>query len=163
LQFYILTPFLYFLLLRYPRYLAAIFVASLAANFYVCFYLDRSNILMKLLSVSFLPWVYMFILGSIAAQYRELAETYKKRFRLSWLIIAYIVSMNVIVSYEHNARNAINPISFFLLAACILKLSTERLFLPDAFKKYIARNDFSYGAYLYHIPVINVLIYLSPF
>jgi peptidoglycan/LPS O-acetylase OafA/YrhL len=163
LQFYALMPILYALLVRNRRWLALVFLLSLALNVYFRFHLDWNRLGAKLLYVSWLPWVYMFILGCVAAKYHEQTERLKARLQLRWLVPAYVLSMVFIGSYEANAANSINPISFLLLAGCLLKLSTQRLRLPERLSRFVARNDLSYGLYLYHMPVINLLIYLGWF
>jgi peptidoglycan/LPS O-acetylase OafA/YrhL len=49
------------------------------------------------------------------------------------------------------------------LACLILKAGTARLALPARVAGFFDRNDFSYGLYLYHMPVINVLLFLGLF
>ena len=163
LQFYALMPILYALLVRHRRWLAFVFLLSLALNVYFRFHLDWSRLSNKLLYVSWLPWVYMFILGCVAAKFHEQTERLKAWLQLRWSVPAYVLSMIFIGTYETNAANSINPISFLLLAACLLKLSTQRLPLPERMSRFVARNDLSYGLYLYHMPVINLLIYLGWF
>ena len=163
LQFYALTPLLFWLLIRRRAWLLTVFVLSLALNVYFRHFLDWTRTEIKLLYVSFMPWVYMFILGFIAMYYREQAQRLIARLRLRYLIPAYVLSMLVIGPYEFNASNRINPVSFVLLAACLLKISTARLPIPQWLARFVARNDFSYGLYLYHMPIVNVLIFLGLF
>lgn len=163
LQFYALTPLLFFLMVGHRGWLVLVFVASLALNVYLRHYLDWGLLGVKLVYVSFLPWIYIFLLGFVAARYRDLAEQLKQRLRLRWLIPAYVLSMILVGPYEVNATNAINPISVAVLAACLLKLSTARLPVPERLTRFVARQDFSYGLYLYHMPVLNLVIYIGWF
>lgn len=163
LQFYMLTPVLFWLLTRRRSLFALLFCASLATNLYLRLNPDWENLALKLVYVSFLPWVYMFMVGSLVANHRDLATAAQRWLRLWWLIPAYIVSMNLIGPYESNANNAINPISFVLLAGCVLRLSSVPLPLPERMARFIARQDFSYGLYLYHMPTLNLLLYMTWF
>lgn len=163
LQFYALTPALFWLLARSRFRFAALAAASLAVNLYLRLYPDWTNIGLKLVYVSFLPWIYMFMLGSFLANSPKLMNQLHQWLRLRWLVPAYVASMVLIGSYEDNANNAINPISFLLLAGCVLRLSSVRLPLPERLAQFIARQDFSYGLYLYHMPVLNLLIFLGWF
>jgi peptidoglycan/LPS O-acetylase OafA/YrhL len=161
LQFYILTPLLYYLLTRRIYLLALLFLCSLALNVYLIYNLDWNLLYMKLMHVSFVPWVYMYICGFLAAYYRDLLSAFVKKLKTSLLIFSYIVSMLLVGSYETNASNSINPISFILLAGCLLKISTIRLPIPSVMWRYFSQHDFSYGIYLYHMPVLNCLIFFD--
>lgn len=163
LQFYLLTPLLFYLMTRRSAVFALLFVASLSLNVWFRFYLDWSRLGMKLAYVSFMPWVYMFMLGFAIAHWRHALRALESRLKLRWLVPAYVVSMVVVGHYDTNASNAINPLSYLVLALCLLKLSTLRLPLPSRVTDFVARNDFSYGMYLYHMPVINLLLFVGWF
>jgi peptidoglycan/LPS O-acetylase OafA/YrhL len=163
LQFYLLTPLLYLLLLRHRGWLVLLFLGSLALNVYLRLYLDWSRLGMKLTYVSFLPWIYIYLLGFVAAHRLDRVRQVLARIPLVWLLSAYVLSMLLVGAYETNASNAINPVSIVLLAACLIKLSTARLPMPQALLRFVARNDFSYGLYLIHMPVINLLLFLGWF
>lgn len=163
LQFYILTPLLYFLITRHRILLGFVFIISMMLKMYLRDHLDWSMYSMKLIYVSFAPWVFMYISGMLVAYYRELFTEILLRIRFLWIVFAYFLSMLFIGAYEVNASNNINPISFMLLAGCIIKLASLRLPLPSNLSNFIARNDFSYGIYLYHMPVLNFIIFFSLF
>ena len=65
LQFYVLAPLLDYLLERKTPILVVFFLVALGTNLYLHHLADGSSIGVKLLYVSFLPWVYMFLLGSL--------------------------------------------------------------------------------------------------
>lgn len=159
LQFYLLAPVLYFLYRRRTILFALLFALSLGLNVYFRLRPDWSSLPMKLLQVSFLPWVYMFMTGFLVHVYRAQVGRHLAAVRLDVLALAYVGSMLVLGPYASNASNAINPLSFFLLAAMIVKVSTRPIHLPPAVSDYVRRNDLSYGIYLYHMPVINLLLY----
>lgn len=162
LQFYLLVPLLFYLIQRWPRALAAVFVASLGVNLFLHGFADGKALHIKLLYVSFAPWVYMFLSGFILA-YHETLFGVVKRFQFRYLVIGYIASMNFIGDYTANAQNAINPVAFFFLSCLILRLATTRLSMPPKLARFVDRSDFSYGLYLYHMPVINMLLFLGVF
>lgn len=166
LQFYVLVPILYYLLKCKRAVLAGIFVVSMIVNV-VANYLLRQpgqwdHMYMKLLMVSFVPHLYMFILGFHAASNARLRQ-WVDRINLKYLLLAYVLSMNFIVSYHANASNGINPVSFVLLALIILKIAKVRLPIPAGVLGYFERTDFSYGLYLYHMPLLNLLLVLALF
>lgn len=159
LQFYALAPVLFLLLEKRPRALAVVFTLSLALNLYLRNFLNWDLLAMKLVYVSSAPWVYIFLLGFLAAYYQPVTERIK-RLEYKFLVPAYILSMIFVGSYTMNATNAINPISIAILGVLILKLATTPLPL-SALTRFVAKSDFSYGMYLYHMPVINLLIFFG--
>lgn len=163
LQFYILTPLLYFLLVRCRGWLALIFVLSLTLNVYFIFYLDWSLLYVKVIYASFVPWLYMYVCGFLVAYYREYLFLVAEQVKLRWIVCGYVFSMLFLGSYVTNAANSINPISFVLLAACLIKLSTIKLPTQNRLLVFIAQNDFSYGIYLYHMPILNFLLFFGWF
>ena len=162
LQFYVLAPLLYYLLERKTPILVVFFLVALGTNLYLHHLADGSSIGVKLLYVSFLPWVYMFLLGSLLAYRRNLVSVIL-RLRYGVLLLGYLVSMTLIGDYTSNAQNAINPLAFVFLACLIVKVAYERLPLPQQMTYFFDKNDLSYGLYLYHMPVINVLLFLGLF
>jgi peptidoglycan/LPS O-acetylase OafA/YrhL len=156
LQFYVLMPLMAWLIRNRPRILALVLLASLAVNLYLRLYPNWQSVYIKLLTVSFGPWLYMFLLGSLAATSKRLPELLGRIGYLP-LIAAYVTSMAFIGDYEANASNAINPVSFAVLAALLLKFSAARLPLARV-NGFVRGNDLSYGLYLYHMPIINLLL-----
>lgn len=161
LQFYLLVPLLYFLARRRSLGLALIFVGSLLLNLFFRFRLNWDVLWMKLAYVSFMPWVYMFIVGLIVARSGKVQAGIQKYARLRLLIPTYLATMILLGGYDSNASNDINPVSFAILAAMIMRASTMRIAVLENVQRFIRRNDFSYGLYLYHMPVINLLLYLG--
>ena len=165
LQFYIITPILYILLHRYKYLFLLLFVCSMIFNVYTRYSVNAEMIAMKLAYVSFFPWVFMYMSGFWLASQKLLIARLQKTVIIRWALPLYIVSMIFIDDYTLNASNAINPVSFVLLSLCLVRISTMELVLPEKFLNFIVRDDFSYGVYLYHMPVLNFLIYyhwLSP-
>jgi peptidoglycan/LPS O-acetylase OafA/YrhL len=158
-QFYLLTPVLFFLFKNYKPIFIILFILSLLLNLYATWYLDWNIFAMKLLGVSFLPWVYMFMLGFLVNYYPILK--FVKRFNTAIFLLAFIASMFLIGNYKINSMNSINPISVVLLALLVLKISDSKIYLPGFFANFVDRNDLSYGVYIYHMPIINLLLFLN--
>lgn len=74
IQFYILTPIITFLILRYKKIFILIFIFFVACNLFNSFLNERSNFLEKLFSRSAMPWLYMYIFGSYLAINQNLAQ-----------------------------------------------------------------------------------------
>lgn len=161
LQFYLLTPWLCLLAARRPHWFATLFVASLLVNLMVVRFGSGDTLFLKLVYVSALPWVFMFMSGLLMAQREDLLHRLRPWLRLRWLLPAYALSMLAIGRYEVNAANSINAVSFLLLAATVVRLSDAPVPLPQRWTRFVRRNDFSYGVYLAHMPLLNLMIYLQ--
>jgi peptidoglycan/LPS O-acetylase OafA/YrhL len=161
LQFYLLTPLLVFLLQRRPIGFALIFVMSLSLNLWLRFAPTGSPFLLSLLYVSSLPWLYMFMTGMLAVlRLKWLKELVAKWPWAVWLAL-YAAAMTLIGDYEANASNAIHPLAFGVLAMVVLKAAFPSHLKEGVVASFIQRNDLSYGLYLVHMPVINLLLYLG--
>lgn len=157
LQFYVLTPLLYFLWSRKLSVFFLLLFLSVAFGLYNAYLYPPDNAIEKLFSVTFMPWVWMFMLGVIVST----SEAVKKvlgRISLFWVLLGYVFAAVVVECYGMPSGNYIGPIQYALLAAMCFKFAYLR---PDAADHILKRNDFSYGIYIYHMPVINLLIYLG--
>ena len=157
LQFYALVPLLYVLLRRGTMWWLPLLLASLTVNVVTRAFLNWDVLAWKLLYVSFVPWVYMFLFGCWVWSRPDVRARL-----LAWPAVpvfgAYALSMLFIGEYADNAQNGINPISFLLLTVLLLKFA-----LADFGRvgRAFMKTDLSYGLYLYHMPVINLLLYTN--
>ena len=168
IQFYLLTPLLF------------LFLNSISKRGYnenrvliglICFFLvinqlyilgDRahSGMAIKLMKVSFLPWYYMFLAGVLLQRYfgffyRLLAG------KFIYLLSFYIAICYLLTHYfEVGLGNNINPVVFSVLCLLIFSAAYSS---PNLSNKTLGNNDISYGVYLYHMPIINFLMYKSYF
>lgn len=159
IQFYLLTPVIFFLINKRKLLMFILFFISLIVNIYLRIYLNWDLTYMKLLSVSFIPWVYMFLLGYICNIYKKDIFQLIAKINIFIILALYFASMNLIGLYELNAQNGINPISVLILSILILKFSQLNIYLPKLASNFIDKNDLSYGLYIYHMPIINFLLY----
>jgi peptidoglycan/LPS O-acetylase OafA/YrhL len=154
IQFYLLMPFIFYLLnkLRFgPLLLVIIFLVF--ANVANTNLNEKLSVYQKLLNVSFLPWLYMFILGSLAYKYSSLLNLVK---RVHLLIFIGLFVTSYFVSKDFDWGNGINPISYLLLASLILKVAYTK---PHLSGTVLRKNDISYGIYIFHMPIVNYLLY----
>lgn len=157
LQFYLLVPILNWLLAEKVKTYILLGIVSVGVNLFIRTSLRWESLPMKLLYVSFLPWIYMFMCGFAAARWGKVKNALQQ-LGFPYLLGGYVASMLVLGSYKENASNAINVLSFVLLAALLLKLAWTPLPLPRTVILFLQRADFSYGLYLYHMPIVNFLI-----
>ena len=160
-QFYVLTPILYFLLKKHKPLIIVILLLSIISNLWLRYNYDWTNIVIKLISVSFLPWIYMFLLGYLASYYKKQKEFLLSKSNVWLILLLYVLAMNLFGNYESNASNSINPIAVLLLCIIILKFAHTNLRLPEKVQSFLHSYDLSYGIYIYHMPIINLFLYLN--
>lgn len=164
LQFYIMVPIIYYIFSFLKQkntnrnLLILIFIFMI---FHVGKYSFGSSeydedLLFKLFGVSFIPWIWMFLVGVF----------FQKNFTALHNILSgkapYILPIYLMVSYFSTVHlglrmgNGINPALYIMLD--VLVFSSAYSF-PMLSQSLLKRNDISYGVYIYHIPVVNMLIY----
>ena len=116
---------------------------------------NHGDIEYKLFRISFLPWFYMFLIGvffqkNFTLFYKLLAGKFVLTF-LTYCIVIYIAH-----SYKLSFNNNINPVVFIFLTATAFSFAYSFVGLS---KKLLKGNDISYGAYIYHMPVVNFMLY----
>lgn len=161
IQFYVLAPVLAYLY-RYKGAYFLIFAVSIAVNLVLNQMELRELLVGKLIRVSALPWIYMFMTGHlVVANWQRFSAAFRGKAGY-WLAIL-CVSSALSYSGDHFTSlqfggNSLWP--FHFIALCGLALSLA-LTMPDLSRRVLNGNDFSYGIYIYHMPVINLLIFLG--
>lgn len=165
-QFYILLPVVYlFIRKQSDQYelviIGVIFVISFLVHLLLkqAILVDEETILTKLIDVSFIPHLYMFLFGVLLQHNWERLRPLLAGKAHYWLG-GYLVSSVVLESvFKLNVtHNNINEISFFLLSITILSFAYS---LPNLSDRILSGYDLSYGAYLYHMVVINAFVHLD--
>ncbi len=109
----------------------------------------------KLFRVSFFPWFYMFLIGVFVQKnfdyvYKIIAGRFVQFFIL-YCIVGYFS-----ITYKVELGNNINPFLYLLLIAVVLSFAYSFVWLS---KKLLRGNDISYGTYIYHMPIVNFMLY----
>lgn len=164
LQFYISLPFIYYFLNRLKwntTCLLLILCVLIAANqIYIHLMSDKMGLFLKLFGVSVIPFLYMFIIGIILQRNFNFVIVFLKGKAILLLIIYLVVAfLTSQLGLKYNG-NYLNPFSAFLLA--LLTVSFGYTF-NDRISNIFRGNDISYGMYIYHMVILNVLIYLNFF
>lgn len=162
IQFYLIIPILY-ALFKIKVTKNATLILLILITFFLTInrlytYIPEeyhSTIPYKLLHVSFLPWFYMFLIGLfVQKNFAFFHKTFSNKIILAlplYCAIAYFASNN----HWHFGNN-INPIVFIFLMVTVFSFSYSFSTLTS---KILKGNDISYGVYIYHMPVVNFLIY----
>ena len=154
LCFYVLTPLVFYLTRKRRWVWAPLVLAFCLANVFMP--QTASSTIEKAYSISFVPWLYMFLVGAWLSTQPALVA------RILSLHLAAVIGINVLVGGAGHllglaiAENAINPASFCTLVLLILKLAYT---MPELSRRIVGRNDISYGVYIFHMPVVNVMLF----
>lgn len=163
LQFYVLVPIIYAVLklqgtsaqvnIRLLCLIAVFIVANRLFTYSPHEYYQE--VWFKLVRVSFLPWFYMFLIGMFVQKnfdffYRLLAG------RFLYILVLYVVAAYYALNNNIALGNNINPVLYLLLAALAFSFAYSFVGLS---RKLLRGNDISYGAYIYHMPVVNFMLY----
>ncbi len=160
LQFYLILPFLYKLVFeRFGAtsilWLIILFlIISVVGDYFR--YAGYSDVLwFKLYKVTLIPYLYVFLIGVFFQKNFSYIKKFIVNKFLIWFIIYYLF---VAVADNYGLRvsgNTINPVLIFLLCMMIASAAYTRPNISDA---VLQRNDISYGVYLYHMVVINLIV-----
>lgn len=159
-QFYLMTPVLIFLMHRRSLYLA-LFLLSIASNVALQHFWMKDHLWSKIVGVSFLPWIYMFMAGHLSYTYWDkISEVFKGKaaywFALALAQPVLLMTLERIFGVNFSG-NATLPIAFFVLAGLALAVAVDH---PNTAHKILKGNDISYGVYIYHMPIVNLFLFL---
>lgn len=158
LEFYLVLPLLAMTAARRPwvwfGYAVAAAVMMLLARTY---FGERVTMSEKLLAVSLIPYLFFFLVGVAT---RLIYERYPAVFRGKAALWAAVytawVGLSLFLGLRGSVGNQLSVAAILLLAALMVSLAFTR---PDASARFLRHNDISYGVYIYHMPVINVLVF----
>ena len=164
LQFYVLVPLMYCVMRwqglsrrRFNLILVCLILGFMIVNqayLYAAAFHSRP-LWYKLAGVSFAPWFYMFLIGVL---FQRNFERVQRRLagRFIPLLIAYC-ALGLAASgfLGWGFGNSLNPVLFIALSMVTFAAAFSANTLSD---RLLHRNDLSYGVYIYHGPVINLLL-----
>lgn len=163
IQFYLLIPVLFFIISRKPpKCTTNCALVLLTVLFFILnrFYavlpdiVDKS-LITKLIGVSFFPWFYIFLLGVLAQRNFEFFHAYLAgKFYLIFPV--YLISVYMLSDIGSALGNNSNPVVVVLLILTVFSFAYS---MPTLSRQMLKGNDMSYGLYIYHMPVVNLLIF----
>ena len=155
LQFYILTPIIFLIFSKKNGIACFVIILFLVINLINSKFNAGVSIFDKIIGVSFLPWIGMFAFGAYVSTSKKMQALV---FNLHWVILvfSYLAFYLLSMRYGWGSGNSINPISFIILSAIILKFAFYR---PMMSYNLLGKNDISYGVYIFHMPIVNFLLY----
>ena len=165
LQFYFLVPFIYWILSKFKIgsfILGSIFLVSVLFKYYSKIGdFESSNHLVTISRVSFLPYLYYFLIGIFIQKYwSKLSNLFNEKFFV-WLFVyaIYIIVVNYYLLIDTSSVWNMSPgdlVADLLLSGLILSFAFS---FKDWSKSLLKGQDISYGMYIYHMLVINFLVH----
>lgn len=161
LQFYLLLPVLYFALGLARRQgnggLLFLTAVSIAINRYFAALggPQAESLAIKLLGVTLAPYLYMFLLGVLLQRNFSYLGPYLVGRAAIWTAL-YIaaVAANFALGLPFGGNN-LQPVLMLLLAGMVVSWAFT---FPTLSERLLTGNDISYGIYIYHIVVVNILV-----
>ncbi len=162
LEFYLLVPVLYFLNKKFGNIILLILAAC---SFAIYTYIPQSSlpiVYKKLFEVSILYYLLHFTVGIFLYLYFNKIKKYLQDKGLIWLgiyIIFYLVFDRYLGLYHDlYSPNLLGVVADIILGISILSLAYSK---PGFSEKVLKGNDYSYGVYVIHMVVANVMVELS--
>lgn len=158
LQFYLVLPFLYLLLdkLKNRKYVILLFLLLVLLNqYYIIQKYSSFTLPIKLLGVTVFPYLYMFLIGVLLQRNIWFVERYLSNNFIKVLIIFVVIELVLSWLGFKTQGNYLNPIS----ATTLVFLTISAAYTKEAELNGVLRGvDISYGVYIYHMLVVNVLV-----
>jgi len=169
IQFYVATCVAYTLLRRLSPVRITIALAVLAAAFSLfnvygglieeqLATLPKGELLHKAYKVTLLPWFFMFLLGAIAQRTSALFVPALIQYR--WSVVAMYVGA-LLLDFHAWGMPAGNEIPAYLVPLMGCMVLTVAYWRPGIAERLLRRNDWSYGIYIHHMPIVNLVIFLN--
>ncbi len=157
LQFYVLLPFLALVARKHPsRWLLLSIVAAVAMIFARTGLGVRDTMLQKLLAVSIVPYLFYFLVGVLMRYAYERHPAIFRGQAFGWIAVYAIWALiEVHFSIPGANGNLLNVVSLILIATLIISGAFSA---PALSRRVLRGNDISYGMYIYHAPILNLLV-----
>lgn len=169
IQFYIATAVMYGLLgkltrARFDRVLVLLVCVFALANFWspeIRAFLDQTfgtRLASQCFKASFVPWFVMFLLGVVVQRrYEWIVPRIRARARA--ILVGYFVVVAVIhFGWGVPLGNELPVYMVPLLGATVLAIAYS---MPTVSRSVLGSDDWSYGLYIYHMPLVNLALWLG--
>jgi peptidoglycan/LPS O-acetylase OafA/YrhL len=164
LSFYAFIPVLYLVFRSFGR-ATAILITIVILSFTVQYVLYGNKdligetLMYKLVRASPLPWVGMFCCGILAQRYlQNIIGLFAGRFvhfLLLYIAVSLVTQTWPLPPVLRGASNSMGIVNYTAMMGLLLAIAYTNAGLSD---RLLRRNDISYGMYIFHMPIVNVLV-----
>lgn len=166
LQYYLFVTALWYLWLRKLSIkrknilLIFFFVVSAMYNYAFHYLFNPDSLSYKLSFVFFISYLYFFIAGAIIYINRDFFIPKLEGKAIFWMLLFVIVGVSLDLFQIKYSRYMFNWLSLGMLLL-LVGLTFSLAFTKTGISKSILKgNDFSYGIYIYQMPILNVFFHL---
>lgn len=170
--FYMIVPIIFYRLISNKQqkrsnwsyiflagYCTSIVFAILNAKF---IHQDAHTTISMLLELSILPYLWIFLVGSLMFVKWDIIHKYIQNKFIIWLVVYIVFSLvssgfNRDLGLDFKSMSLLNAISIFLLALCVISFA----YSFNSLHFLNGKIDLSYGTYLYHMQIVYTLMYLG--
>jgi peptidoglycan/LPS O-acetylase OafA/YrhL len=159
IQFYILLPLLYQFRLFSNKFAFLLFICFSSTLPHICqkvtqFYPATIGI-NYFVNLTLLPYLWMFLIGVWMQKNFSLIQKYLTDKLLFWLTL-YLVLLLIFNVCKIEAQSGILPNVIFIILSCtVLSFAFSYRTLSNFLLK---GNDISYGIYIYHMIIVNLIV-----
>jgi peptidoglycan/LPS O-acetylase OafA/YrhL len=158
MQFYVLTPILVWIVAQSRVLFWGLFAGFVILNTihnWLPSNTGYQGIYKSLAAVSFLPWVYMFMLGVMLNRYWSAVAPFLVGKFHYWLV-AYglTIVLQLILGVGANNNGILFPWVIVIAGLTMSGAVTK----PQLAHGLLGNNDISYGLYIYHMPIYNFVL-----
>lgn len=159
IQFYIMLPLAYIIFKKNHTY---IYIAILLFIVFNRIYFDLktydNSIYTKLFGVSLIPYLYIFLIGVLIQKNFNIILSFIQNRAALWLLI-YLASALISYGFDFNYNgSSMNPIQTIFLAIFIISFAYS---YSSTLSNILKGFDISYGVYIYHMVILNIVLHSS--
>jgi len=156
LTFYIVLPILFFIYQKNKAILWAIAFLTFGLWLYD---VDSSRELIyeKLLHVSILPYLFIFIIGLLFFKYFDKLKEYVDNKFFIWLSI-FVLFKFILYSLSLEMNFAFYTLQWIIFTFMTFSFAFS---FRDLSQKLLRGNDYTYGIYIYHMLIVNFFIHIG--
>ncbi len=110
----------------------------------------------KIVHVSLLPYLFYFLVGVVLRVVHERTEVFSSSFAKFVGLYFFLVVLHKVTGIDGAAGNNLNPVQIIALGGLVVSAAFSNV---NFSRKILRGNDISYGLYIYHMPIMNFLIY----
>lgn len=166
LSFYAFIPVLYLVFRaagggRKTAILLLIIVLSFVAQYLLYGNQDLigETLFYKLVRASPVPWVGMFCCGILAQRYLpniiDIVAGRMLYFLALYIVVSVITQVYPLPPFLRGTSNSMGVINYLAMVGLLLSIAYTNTGVSD---RLLQRNDISYGMYIFHMPIVNVLV-----
>lgn len=160
IQFYFFLPFLMLFAGKRSNQ-ARIFLAALVLSLIVMM-VSRDlmsadgGMLAKIVHVSLLPYLFFFLIGVALRAIHERNQIFRSSFLKFLALYLLLIVFQEWLGLPGTTGNNLNPVQSVALGCLIVSAAFSNVGLS---KSTLRGNDVSYGLYIYHMPIVNYLLF----